>query len=378
MGVWGYFLFGFGPVLPLLRDELEVSRTVAGLHGSLIAAGSVTAGLCYPALARRLGRGRTSWLGVTGLCAGVLLLCAGRVLPLTLAGVLLAGAFGCLVITGSGAILSDRHGPAGPAAITEANAVAAGAGVVGPALVGAAVVGGIGWRPVLALIVVPAVLLAVRLGRVRVPDSSAAAGPAPGGRLPARYWVAWLVIVAIVGIEFCMTLWSSDVLRVRAGMSPGPAAAGVTAVVAGMFAGRAAGGRLAQRYGPGPLLLAALALAGAGFALFWVSTAPAPAVAGLAVAGVGMSLHYPLAVARAIEAARGRSNLAASRISIGAGTAGGTAPVSLGALADAVGPHRAFLVVPVLIAVAATAAVASRPRARAVPAGPGTPPAQVR
>jgi predicted MFS family arabinose efflux permease len=358
LGAWGYFLFGFGPVLPLLRDSLDVSRTVAALHGTMIAVGSLTAGLCYPRLTARFGRGRVGWAGLAGLCAGILLLCVGHRPAWTLAGVLVAGVFGALVVTGSSAILADHHGRAGPAAITEANAVAAGFGVAGPALVGAGLALGIGWRPVLAAVVVPAAALAVALGRVRVPNAPAPVEPGSDaaarrvGRLPRAYWPAWGVVVAIIGVEFSMTLWSSDLLRVRDGMSPGAAAAGVTAVIAGMFAGRLAGGRLALRFVPDTLLLAALALTGAGFALFWLASAPVPAVAGLALTGCGMSLHYPLAVARALEAADGRGDVAVSRIAIGAGAAAGSAPVVLGALADRAGPHAAFLIVPVVVLVA--------------------------
>lgn len=368
LGAWGYFLFGFGPVLPLLRDSLDVSRTVAALHGTMIAAGSLTAGLCYPRLTARFGRGPVSWAGLAGLCTGVLLLCAGHHLVWTLTGVLVAGVFGALVVTGSSAILADHHGPAGPAAITEGNAVAAGFGVAGPALVGAGVAVGIGWRPVLAALVLPAAVLAVLLGRVRVPNvPNVPAGPLPherSGRLPRAYWPAWGVVVAIIGVEFSMTLWSSDVLRVRDGMAPGPAAAGVTAVIAGMFAGRAAGGRLALRFAPDTLLLAALVLTAAGFAVFWIAGAPVPAIAGLAVTGCGMSLHYPLAVARALEAAAGRADVAVSRIAIGAGAAAGSAPVVLGALADRTGPHTAFLIVPLLVLVAAALVL------RYTPSGP--------
>lgn len=385
LGAWGYFLFAFGPVLPLLRDSLDVSRTVAALHGTMIATGSVAAGFAYPRLTARFGRGPVSWAGLAGLCAGVLLLCAGHELPWTLTGVLVAGVFGSLVVTGSSAILSDHHGRAGPAAITEGNAVAAAFGVLGPLLVGGAVAVGIGWRPVLAAVALPAVVLALALGRVTVPNGPAAPPgdrrPAPSAvrpatpcvrpgasdsgsmvgrtgsrgeaRLPAAYWPAWGVVVAIIGVEFSMTLWSSDVLRTRDGLAPGPAAAGVTAVVAGMFAGRLAGGHLALRFAADRLLLASLAIAGGGFAVFWVATAPVLAIAGLALTGSGMSLHYPLAVARAIGASGGRGDLAVSRIAIGAGAAAGSAPVVLGAIADRSGPHAAFLIVPVLLVLAA-------------------------
>ncbi len=87
--------------------------------------------------------------------------------------------------------------------------------------------------------------------------------------------------------------------------------------------------------------------------MFWVATAPVLAVAGLALTGCGMSLHYPLAVARAIAASGGRGDLAVSRIAIGAGAAAGSAPVVLGAIADRSGPHAAFVIVPVLLVAAA-------------------------
>jgi hypothetical protein len=40
-------------------------------------------------------------------------------------------------------------------------------------------------------------------------------------------------------VEVSVNLWSADLLRERAGMDPGHAAAAVSAVVGGMFLGRA-------------------------------------------------------------------------------------------------------------------------------------------
>jgi fucose permease len=356
LGLWGWFLFGFGPVVPLLREEFDVSRAVAGLHGSVAAAGSVLAGFAYPRLTARLGRGPTSWVGTAGLCAGVGVLGVGHRLALTLLGALIAGTFGSLLVTGSSAILSDHHGPAGPTAITETNAVAAGTGLLGPAAVGGCVAAGWGWRPAMVVLLVPAALLALALHRTAVPNApTSPAHHDRDARLPRAYWIAWTVVVAIIGVEFSMTLWSSDMLRSRAGLGDGAAAASVSAVVGGMFIGRLLGTRLTARHHPDHLLLAALGLSATGFTLFWCSTAAVPAIAGLALTGTGMSLHYPLAVARLIAASDGRPDRAVGRMSMGAGLAGMVAPVGLGAMADAIGAHRAFLGVPVLIGLAALA-----------------------
>ena len=57
LGLFGYFLYGFGPVVPLLRDEQGVSLRVASLHGTGIAIGALAGGALFPVLARRYGRG---------------------------------------------------------------------------------------------------------------------------------------------------------------------------------------------------------------------------------------------------------------------------------------------------------------------------------
>lgn len=172
-------------------------------------------------------------------------------------------------------------------------------------------------------------------------------------RLPGRYWWAWGVLATCIAVEFCFTFWASELLRSRAGLAPGAAAAGVTVIVAGMLIGRLAGGQLALRFAADPLLLASLAVAAVGFAGFWVSTSPLPALAGLLVAGLGIALQYPLGVARAIAASEGHPDLATARGGIAAGLAIGAGPFVLGALADVVGTHAAFLLVPVLLALAA-------------------------
>jgi fucose permease len=74
---------------------------------------------------------------------------------------------------------------------------------------------------------------------------------------------------------------------------------------------------------------------------------------GLFVTGLGVSLHYPLGIARALAASGGRRDQAAARASLGVGLAVGAAPFTLGAVADRVGTHAAFLVVPALLAAAA-------------------------
>jgi predicted MFS family arabinose efflux permease len=359
LGCYGYFLYGFGPAIPLLRVEQEVSRGVSGLHGTAMAIGALLTGVFFAKLTGRFGRGAAMWLGLAGTCAGAVLLTLSTALAVTLAGAFVAGFFGSIVVNGSSVILADHQGDGGPAAISEANATAAGIGLVAPLAIGLAVGVGLGWRLGLLLVLLLSAAVALAFRGVQPPDHRAVLAEAPldGRRLPGRYWLAWLVLVLVIGTEFCMTIWSSDVLADRTGVSSGTAATAVTAVGLGMFFGRLVGGWLALRFDAAHLLLAALALAFAGFAVFWLSTAAWAAWIALVICGLGISLHFPLAVMRAIALSGGRRDLAAGRVSWAAGLAIGLGPFGLGALADAFGTHRAALLVPVLLAAAACCVV---------------------
>ncbi|MDQ1620859.1 MAG: hypothetical protein QOE19_3428 [Actinomycetota bacterium] len=362
VGCYGYFLYGFGPTVPLLRDEQAISRTLAGLHGTALAVGSLASALVVAPLIRRYGRGPVMWGGLAVLCLGIVAYVGSDALPVTLSGAMLGAFGGSFVVVPVAAVLSDHHHETGPAAISEANAVAAGIGTVAPLIVGLAVATDLGWRAALLLLLPVVALLGVVGRRVRFPVPLAAPEQHRGSRrLPARYWIGWVVVTAGIAVEFCMVLWTADILRERFGLGDAAASAGVTTIVAGMCIGRVFGGRLALRIDVGRLLYLAIAVCGLGFVVFWVTTAPPLALGSLLVCGLGISLFYPLGIARAIAASEGRPDLASARAGLGAALASGGGPFALGALADRVGIHGAFLVVPVLLAVAAIGIHASRP-----------------
>lgn len=232
LAVYGYFVYGFGPSVLLLRDEQQVSRTVSGLHGTALAGGAVLAGLVGARLVRRWGRAAVLRVGLAGLALGIVVVTAATALPLTLLGALLAGTFGALMLNTDSAVLSDHHGAAGPAAISEANALAAATGLLAPLIIGTAAATSLGWRPGFAVAAALAMALLLSSARVSVPRPAVYRGPiGPTGesepigsvtRLPRRFWLAWLVLVLCIGIEFSMTIWAADLLRQQAGLGAAP------------------------------------------------------------------------------------------------------------------------------------------------------------
>jgi MFS family permease len=354
----GWFLYGFGALLPQLGRDQGISRTVTGLHSVMLAIGALLAGAFAVPLVRALQRRGVLQLGAGLMLLGIAILIAGGTwTAATLVAVLTAGTGGSLMINTAMTMLSDHHHEDGAAALAEANAFAAGTGLIAPLLVGAGIAAGLTWRPALALIVPLVLVMLLQLRRqarpstaldLRLPPRTERATP-----LPAAVWPAAGMLVACVGVEFCLTTWTAELLREQVGLSAGAAAAGVSAVVGGMTLGRVVTGRLALRYPPRRLLLVAILISLAGWTGTWLAVAPWTALLGLFVIGAGMGALYPLGASVVFAAAAGQRDQAAGMLSVGVGLAAGGGPFALGALADASSTHQAFLVVPVLLGVAA-------------------------
>ena len=356
IGLFGYFLYAFSPSIALLRDEQGYTRTVASLHGTAMAVGSVVVGFLGVHVVRRIGRGPMLRLGSATLAAGLLMYTGFDPLWLTLTGALIASAGGTFIMVGVNAFLPDHHGPAGPRAMSEAHGLGAVMGLLGPLALGLGVATGWGWRAGLLATVVGLLVLEVARGRHLEefdgphghPDSEP--GHAPRGPLPRRFWFALAVFAATAGSEFCITLWGSDLLRDRAGLGEAAAAAALVTIVGGMAVGRVAGAPLVSRIEPDLVLTATMVLTVVGFAIAWLSGSATPMLLGFALTGLGMSLQSPLAIGRMVIAAEGQADRGAGLSSVAAGAASGVAPFVLAATADHLGVHVAFLLVPLLMA----------------------------
>lgn len=369
--VWGWFLYSFGPSVPLLRIEQGTSRAVAGLHGTALAFGSVFAAAISVAAVRRIGRRGLLVTGCGVAAVGVVLLTSAPGLPWTVLATLVVGVGGASAFNAVSPVLTDHHGEAAAAAISEANGVAAGVGVLAPLAVGASVALGLTWRGGL-LVAVPLAALAVVAVRRAPRDPSLVGEPPPRSPtrtlLPQRFWWALAVVTCSTAVEFCLTYWLGDLLRQRTGVPAGAAAALISVLIAGMALGRWGAGRVTGRWGVERPLLAAFAVAALGWLLIWLATSVPLAVVGLLITGLGVSVQFPLALARLLHASGGRTDAASSWATLGAGVASGCAPFVLGALSDAVGPRRGFVLVPALLLAGAVVVGLSSARGASEPA----------
>jgi fucose permease len=354
MGAYGAFVYALGASQILLRDEQQTSRTIAGLHGSAWALGLVLMSLFSASITLRLGRGRAMRLGSIVMVLGILGYTSGLPVYVTLASVVVAGLGGALMVTGLSAFLSSQQKAAAPAAISEANALGAIAGLLGAVGVGIGVSLTLGWRPALWLLMAGLLLLEIWRGRslriynVGEETHDDQADTRKLREIPNIFWWSLLVMLPAAGIEYCMALWSADLLREQGGFGSAAATTSLGVVVAGLIVGRVAGSRLAERFNPETLIIAAFALSAVAFLVVWSTTIPWLMLLFLFITGCGVALHWPLAIARTMRAAPGFVDRASGLGLFAAGLGVMIAPFALGALADGFGLRAAFLIVPVL------------------------------
>ena len=349
---YAWFIYGFSATQALIRDEQGTTRTVASLHAVIFSIGGIIAGLLAARFILTLGRGRFITVALIGTMVGVLVYTAPGGFPVTMAGAFLASFFGTSVVVGASAFLFDYQKAAGPAAITEANALAAFAGVLAPLAIGLGSIIFLGWRSgvwvLFAGIVVSLLLMRRNPTVFRVPQDEAIR-EAAHQPFPKVFWWSLITLFLFLTTEFTLTLWSADLLRERGGFEAGAAAASVAAVTGGILIGRILGSRFAEYFPVDRILGFAVLTALVGWSIVWFTAIGAVMLIGLLVSGIGVSVFWPIGVSRVVLASGGQSDRASALSAVAGGTAGGVGPFLLGSLADSVGVHTAFLVLPVVL-----------------------------
>jgi len=359
--IFGVAVTSLGPAMPLLRAELHISRAVAGLHITALAAAAVTLGFATDRVARRWGRRNLLWLGGMSMSAGGLGIALGHHAAVTIAAATLIGSGGTFALAAARSALADEHGGARTVALAEADASWAAGAIVSGLLIGAVVGAGFSWRLVFPLPTVLWLALFARAHRLRFPPATATAHVAPASRrrlvtLPRTYWIYWSALLPSGAAEWCITVWAAGFLVDEAKLGEGTASLVVTVYFVAMFLGRFTGSRLARRISAQSVLAGAFFVAVVGTLSFWLSRPIGVRVVALFVTGLGVSLLFPMILSLAMGAAEGSTDAAAARVSTAAGAAMLVAPVTLGWVADQIGINKAFALVPMLLVIGAALA----------------------
>lgn len=343
----GYLLYGFGYVVPILRRDLGLAESLAGLHASAIAVGIILSGVAGDRFARRLGAdvaGRTAVLGVGAVSFAVAF--APHVLVSLVAG-LFFGFFAGVVLSSVNQQLSALGGRAASVALARANLSALVATLLAPLAIAALDDLGVGGRlgllaplPLIGLIEV--VNWRRPIGGPREPNARSAEDPA-SDRLSGAYWRAWVVLVLVIAIEFSIVFWASSLIEIRTGVGTSEATTAAATFLLGMIVARAAVSTgLGIRGSRAGVMTFALILVVVGIVGTWQASSVVLSAAALFVAGLGVGPLYPVGVAFTLSLVRSAPEAAAARTTLASGVAILSAPFILAVVAEHVGLVNAW------------------------------------
>lgn len=351
LGSYAYLQAILGPVLPFLRDELNLSYGVAGLHTTAYAFGMMMAGVFGGTVARRFRRQVTFWGGGFGAIIAMTAFILGRSPVVTISAIFCAGMVGTFLLNAINSTLSDHHGMWRSFAITEANIAASVFVFFAPLFAGGLEGVGLDWRG--AILIAFVVFFGLFWWGRHEPIPSAKLKRAEDGHkvapLPRLFWGYWGLMVICVAIEWCVNWWAADFLRSVVGIETALASGLISVLALAMIAGRIVGSRLVRRYPPRHVLWLTVGFLSLGFPLFWLAQVAWLNVLGLFLCGLGISSQFPLLLSMVTGIAADQVDLATARVAIGTGLAMLVMPQVLASLADAIGLFSAFGVVIVLL-----------------------------
>jgi len=345
-----FLLNGLGAILVPLQKDLHVDRSEVAFYPTLFAVGLLMVGVVGGKVVGRIGRPVALRVSIGAMVVGGLLL-ATSTHALTLFGALLLGIGGAMLIQLIPALLMALHPHAPAAAVGEANGLASAASVLAPLAVAGALAAGLGWRA--GYLVAPLLILVLALvptWRIPLPAAAVRAHDAPPVR-DSGLLGPWIEVLFSVSVEFCMVFWAASAVTDWHHASDGLAPAVAALFLVGMAIGRSFAVPITRKVPRSrTLMLVCIAVAGAGFLIFWSAPVLPLAAVGLGVAGLGVALLYPTTVSRTIAAWPHAPDRAAARAALASGVAIGGAPFVLARLADLSGLRAAYLIVPVLLA----------------------------
>lgn len=345
----------FGPALPALAEQADISPARASLVVSALFAGLLlgVGALQLPRIAstppQLLRRG-----GALLQAGALVALPVGSSLPaLLLAGAVAGVGFGASEAAASAVVVIRRDGARRLSVLGAAFAATA---ILTPAAVALSLYTTGGLLPVLVGIAGLQVLAGLGAGDDRSLHTTSVAGDGPA----RTAWPLAAVLMLYVGAEVLLSTWATELTRMLLAVDASVAALASTAFWACLALGRLLGSQLAMHLAPARLLLWALPLAGIacgiGAGLAGQSWGEAALVV-LAVAVVLLGPVYALALAVG-SGGQGipRPRVAAFRIGLGA-LGGAVVPAVVASFTDLSGVVGVPLTAALLLAAASCAGV---------------------
>ncbi|MEY3696904.1 MAG: hypothetical protein RJA41_554 [Actinomycetota bacterium] len=350
MGTFGWFFFILGPCLVLYGDEFGLSAVETSLHMSVMSLAAALSGFLVPIIVRKTSRGLAMRLSALTFIAAIFTLVLANSIVISMLGCFAVGLAATGVVSSITSFLDQKHDTYSTAAISEANTFGAIGGIFGPLFVGFVVSAGFGWRVGMLLAAIAFVLIEVFRGPISAFNvQKNQVHKSEHGKLSSDYWWAWALLITTAGPELMIMLWSAKLLQTQGGLDDGASVAAISSLSVGYIISRTLISYFSRSMSNEFLLKIGFAIPLVFFWVFWVSPSGITMLFALGVCGLGLGMHWPLAIGRAVQAGFNNPDKASAVAAYATGGSGIVLPFALGAISEAVGLKNAFLLVPMVL-----------------------------
>ncbi len=353
--VVNFFISGFGSAQSLLRADQGTTLKVAGLHGTALGIASITSGFLNSRIVHTLGRKKTVWLGLGIYSFGLTCLAIAPIVQLTIASAFITGFGVSLTINNTTASTSEDFPEHRQVSLNQSNAIGISVGGLGILTVGlTASLFPDYWRlsMLISLLLIPYLYFFVRdkEGEHHTPPEHGR----QSGKVTAGFMASVVAFFLSIACEFGISFWSAALLSDRVGSSAALSTLAVVTFVSGIAVSRWFIAPIFHKVHIDDQLRFAFAFQGASFLIFWLSHNMLLSLVALFGVGMGVAIQFPMFAVRIIAFSNNRPDLAIGYNSLAAGSAIAFSPFMLGVLGDSFGISRAYLMIPILIAIAIT------------------------
>ena len=339
------FQVGLGAVMPIVRDNLGMSLSVASLHFTIMAVFGMLSSHLTATVSRTLGRRRTILFSIGATGFGLLLFCAARNIEISLLAAVVIGSSGSFGVIVTQAEVFDHHRWHRATASAELTLTVSAAMFI--MTIGAApLVSWTGsWRLVLLMPALISLGSFVVIGPIQFSDHKRTRSGRSQGTMTPLAWLFCVLIIAQSAFEWCYGYLGAEFMNKAGGLSKSAAAATMIFYYAGLVLGRMLLLQAVRRFTSLQLLLASFATASIGFLLLAAAPTTLAKCSGLFCSGLGISLTFPMISSLAAASFPQATDWILSRIYTAGGLAVAVAPFVIGTLGDAVGIGTSFWVV---------------------------------
>ena len=339
------FQVALGAIMPVIRDDLDISLTIASLHFTIMAVCGMLGSLCTADIARKFGRRVTTYVSLTCSLAGLIVICLAPSVAMTLTGSVLLGIFGPLGIIVSQAEMMDKHRSHRGVALADLSFVISVAMLA--TVLGAGPIVSItdSWRIALMMPTIALATTYLVLRPLRFTDAQSVGRPRSKHRMTGLAWLFCLTVASQSSFEWCYGYLGAEFMDKAGGLSKGSAATAMALYYTGLVLGRFILVPAVRRVPSFTLLMASFSIALVGFLIMALGPNTEVILIGLFVSGLGISFTFPMITNLAGAAFPDATDWIIGRLFLAGGIAIAIAPFAVGSLADQIGIASSFWVV---------------------------------